>query len=202
MKSLHSKSIDGWEKGKLSSFVAEFIVPQRDKPRIFNGTIPWCRIEDFNGVYLLESKSKLCVSKETVEKMGLKIYPINTVIVSCSADLGRAAIISRPLVTNQTFIGLVPSNRIDPLFLYYYMTSISKKLNDMASGATIKYLSKKKFQELDVYFPPLLEQQKIAQTLDNAFKSIAVANLNTKNKLVALDALKKSLLNVAFSGKL
>ncbi len=40
--------------------------------------------------------------------MNLKIFPINTLLVSCSADLGRCAIVKKELISNQTFIGLVP----------------------------------------------------------------------------------------------
>ena len=82
--------------------------------------------------------------------MNLKVYPINTVIVSCSADLGKCAIIKKPLITNQTFIGLVPSKKLNHLFLYYFMLNQARKLNYMATGATIKYLSKKNFQDLNM----------------------------------------------------
>lgn len=91
----------GWKESKLSCFVNDFLVPQRDKPKIFSGDIPWCRVEDFNGIYLSDSKTNQYVSQKTISEMGLKVYPINTVIVSCSADLGKCAIIKRPLVTNR-----------------------------------------------------------------------------------------------------
>jgi type I restriction enzyme S subunit len=189
----------GWEEGKLSSFVADFIVPQRDKPKVFGGDIPWCRIEDFNGIYLVDSKSKLSVSKETIQKMGLRVYPTDTVLVSCSADLGRCAIVGRPLVTNQTFIGLVPSGRVDPLFLYYYMTNLASVLNEMASGATIKYLSKEKFQDLRVCFPLIPAQKHIVGILDEAFDGIAIAKANAEKNLQNARALFESHLAAVFA---
>ena len=102
------KDKEKWKEEKLSSYVDEFIVPQRNKPKKFGGNIPWCRIEDFNGIYLSDSKSGQYVSEDTIKKMNLKVYPKNTVLVSCSAYLGKSAIVKKPLVTNQTFIGLVP----------------------------------------------------------------------------------------------
>jgi len=132
----------GWVLNKLDSCVSQFIVPQRDRPKVFDGNVPWCRIEDIDGIYLSKSKSGLAVSQKLIDSMPLRVYPKGTVIVSCSADLGRCAIISVPLITNQTFIGLVPSENIDSLYLYYLMGSKSKELNEMATGATIKYLSK------------------------------------------------------------
>jgi type I restriction enzyme S subunit len=199
MKSQSIQVEHGWEEGKLSSFVADFIVPQRDKPKVFGGDTPWCRIEDFNGIYLSDSKSKLSVSQETIQNMGLRVYPTNTVLVSCSADLGRCAIVGRPLVTNQTFIGLVPSGRVDPLFLYYYMANLAPVLNDMASGATIKYLSKEKFQNLEVCFPPILAQQRIVGILDEAFEGIATAKANAEKNLQNARAIFESHLQSVFT---
>lgn len=188
----------GWKESKLSCFVNDFLVPQRDKPKIFSGDIPWCRIEDFNGIYLSNSKTNQYVSQKTISEMGLKVYPVNTVIVSCSADLGKCAIIKRPLVTNQTFIGLVPSDNLDSKFFYYYMSSIAKKLNEMASGATIKYLSKKKFQDLVVCFPPRPEQQRIVSILDKAFAAIAKAKANAEQNLKNTKELFESYLQGVF----
>ncbi|MCB9018958.1 MAG: restriction endonuclease subunit S [Chitinophagales bacterium] len=191
----------GWKEIELSYFVNDFIVPQRDKPKKFDGDIPWCRIEDFNGVYLSDSKSNQNVSEKTIREMGLKVFPINTVIVSCSADLGKCAIIQKPLVTNQTFIGLVPSENLDSKFLYFYMMSIAKKLNEMASGATIKYLSKKKFRELVVCFPPLPEQQRIVSILDQAFAAIDQAKALAEKSLQTARELFESYLQGVFEKK-
>jgi type I restriction enzyme S subunit len=49
------------------------------------------------------------------------------------------------------------------------MINRAKELNSIATGATIKYLSKKKFQNLEFSLPPLEEQQRIVSTLDIAF---------------------------------
>jgi type I restriction enzyme S subunit len=78
----------------------------RDRPKVFDGDIPWCRIEDKEGQFFNGSKSGLAVSKEIVKKMNLKVFPTGTVICSCSASIGSYAINTQPLITNQTFIGL------------------------------------------------------------------------------------------------
>jgi type I restriction enzyme, S subunit len=191
----------GWELVRLDSVIKTFIVPQRDRPKTFDGNIPWCRIEDIDGIYLSKSKIGLCVSKEVVESMPLRVYPKGTVIVSCSADLGRCAIIATPLITNQTFIGLVPSEKIDSLYLYYLMGSKSKMLNNLATGATIKYLSKNKFQELEIPIPSLKEQQRIVSILDKAFAALAIAKANAEQNLKNAKELFESYLQGVFENK-
>lgn len=195
---LFLKDKENFERGILSDYILDFIVPQRDKPKEFGGEIPWCRIEDFDGIYLSKSKSGQNVTKETIKKMNLKVYPINSVIVSCSADLGKCAIIKKPLVTNQTFIGLVPSEKINSLFLYYYMKNKSGLLNSMATGATIKYLSKKNFQNLSVNIPPIELQEKFASIV----KEIEKLKEQQKDSKKNLDELFDSLVKKAFAGEL
>ena len=57
-------------------------------------------------------------------------------------------------------------------------------------------------KELEINIPPLPEQQRIVGLLDEAFADLATATANTERKLVALEALKKSLLHEAFADNL
>lgn len=183
----------------LSHHIVQFIVPQRDKPKRFDGQIPWCRIEDIDGIYLSKSRSGKGVTPEVVAAMPLRVFPKGTVIVSCSADLGRCAIVETPLVTNQTFIGLVPDVGLDSKYLYYLMTSMAKELNAAATGATIKYLSKDKFKSIPLIVPSLAEQQRIVAILDQAFAAIAKAKANAEQNLKNAKELFESYLQGVFS---
>lgn len=61
-----------WLTAPLRSFVREFIVPMRDKPKRFGGHIPWCRIEDFDGKFLITSRTGQFVNAETIREMNLR----------------------------------------------------------------------------------------------------------------------------------
>lgn len=163
-----------WDVVQLKRVISEFIVPMRDKPTALTGPIPWCRIEDFDGKYLKKSLSNQGVDLNTVSKMNLKIFPVNTLLVSCSANLGRCAIVKQKLVTNQTFIGLVPSDRIDVEFLYYKMSREDKNLNNLATGTTISYLSREQFENYEILIPSSkAEQTAIANILSDCDSEIA-----------------------------
>lgn len=165
---------DVWDVVQLKGIISEFIVPMRDKPTALTGPIPWCRIEDFDGKYLKKSLSNQGVDLNTVSKMNLKIFPVNTLLVSCSANLGRCAIVKQKLVTNQTFIGLEPSDRIDVEFLYYKMSREDKNLNNMATGTTISYLSREQFENYEILIPSSkAEQTAIANILSDCDSEIA-----------------------------
>ena len=148
-------------KVKLKNVVDQFIVPMRDKPKVFDGHIPWCRIEDVIGKYLSESLSNKRVSNEVIKEMNLKVYPIGTLLFTCSASIGTTAITTEKLCTNQTFIGLYPSNRLNVEYLYYYLSLIGKEFNKSASVTTIPYLSRSFFENIEIKLPENLAHKKI-----------------------------------------
>lgn len=150
----------------IKELCTDIIVPMRDKPKVFDGTIPWCRIEDKEGNYFNTSKSGQFVSEDTVKKMNLKVFPTGTVICSCSASIGSYAINTRPLITNQTFIGLVCGDEIINKYLFYFMQTQTGRLLELSNSGTIPYISRKKFEDLEVPVPSIKEQEKIVSILD------------------------------------
>ena len=189
---------DEWKKVKLKDICIDFIVPMRDKPKEFSGNIPWCRIEDIEGNYFNGTKSNQYVSQETIDKMNLKIIPTGSVICSCSASLGTYAINTCPIITNQTFIGLVCSEKISNHFLLNLMSTQTRNLKIIAGGTTIPYISREKFEEYNIKIPSLPEQEKIASFLTLIDKKIE----KQKELVELLKKYKRGLLSSIFSQKL
>lgn len=178
----------GWETVRLGS-VAATIVPMRDKPPEFRGDIPWIRIEDFDGKYISDSKSKQYVDADIVRDMRLKIYPAGTVLCSCSCSMGATAIVARPLVSNQTFIGIVPGRQLVSEFLFYALHAYSPQLQSIATGAIQQYLSKQDFKSLRLAVPPAGEQRRIADFLDR--ETVRIDDFIAKKRTLA-DRLNES----------
>ena len=108
-----------WEVTRLEN-VCTLFVPMRNKPKEFDGNIPWLRIEDLDGKFVSDSKSGQYVTPEIINEMNLRLFPIGTVLCSCTATIGICAITQKELVTNQQFIGIYPTD-INNEFLYYYL---------------------------------------------------------------------------------
>ena len=157
---------------KLGEVCSDIIVPMRDRPKVFDGNIPWCRIEDIEGMYFNKSMSGLMVSDKVIKAMNLKVFPTGTVICSCSATLGVCAINTQPLITNQTFIGLVCSECLNNHFLYYYMLTRKKELKSLSTTGTIPYVSREKFEKMVIPVPSISEQSRIVGILDTFTASI------------------------------
>jgi len=161
----------GWNIDSLKT-MCDFYVPMRDKPTEFDGDIPWLRIDEINEKFTDGSNAKYRVSKKIIQDMKLRVYPIGTVLCSCSASIGTCSITTDKLTTNQTFIGIFPKNTIYNEFLYYYLKANIQTLTGLGKGTTILYISRKKFENLLIVYPDLQIQKKIVQKLDHILKEL------------------------------
>lgn len=156
---------DAWEQRKLSDKFSDFIVPMRDKPKEFCGQIPWTRIEDIEGRYLNGTLSGQYVSHETIKDMNLKIIPKDSLIVSSSATFGVVAIVTQDLITNQTFIGLVPNDRdaLDFWYIFFQSSDVRRYMKLESAGSTIFYIARESFEKMPIKIPYKAEMKKIGQ---------------------------------------
>lgn len=159
-----------WKWVSLKECCSQFLVPMRDKPSFDGGEkdIPWCRIEDIEGKFLNGSKSDRYLTKEEIKSKNLKVNPVGTVISACSASIGAAAITTVECCTNQTFIGLCCKEGV--LFneyLYWVLMASTDRLLALGTGTTIKYISRKKYEQLLVPLPPVDEQHRIVRKLND-----------------------------------
>jgi type I restriction enzyme S subunit len=187
---------ESWKVIKLG-YLSKMIVPMRDKPLDLSGQIPWLRIEDFDGKYISNSKSGQGVTEETVSKMNLKIFPQGTVVCSCSCAMGKTAIVKAPLITNQTFIGIVPNKTLSSDYLYYLITTSERYLNSISTGAIQTYLSREDFESLKIPSPSLKEQLYIATFLDTKTAEINTAISKKQQLMQLLNEKKEALISEA-----
>ena len=60
------------------------------------------------------------------------------------------------------------------IHLYYFLKSRIKELTNLGKGTTIAYISRKKFENLNIIFPELMKQKKLAQKLDHILGELEV----------------------------
>lgn len=171
----------------------------RDKPKAFGGDIPWTRIEDIEGKYLNGTLSGQYVTEETIKKMNLKIIPNGSLIVSSSATFGVIAIVTNDLITNQTFIGLVPKEKatLDYWYTYFHSYEARKYMMLQSAGSTIFYISRKSFENMPALTPSISEMIKIGEYFNNLDNLITLH----QRKFDQLKTLKKYFLQNMFPAK-
>ena len=98
---------------------------------------------------------------------------------------------------NQRVCRLIPSDAIDPLYLFYFMPKALKAIEDKTPFVTVKHLSAKELHKIEVPLPPMGEQIMIAQRLQLLDLLISFH----KQQLAKLDELVKSRFIELFIGK-
>lgn len=100
------------------------------------------------------------------------------------------------------FLGMItPKNGILSKFLFHLMTSNAYKdfIDKLSDGVNINNLKFDDLNEFQVPIPPLPEQQRIVEILDEAFEGIDAVKANTKRNLQNARALFESYLQSVFT---
>ena len=146
------------------------------------------------------------VPKEFVFNRG-DLVVVMTDLSSNMKILGRPAMIERDGVLHNQRIGriLIKAESIDIRLIYYFLMT-KRYLNNVklsATGTMVKHTAPKRILSNKVTFPPdLSEQRTIVTKLDQLSTETKKLEAIYQQKLVALEELKKSILNQAFSGQL
>ena len=118
--------------------------------------------------------------------------------------IGRKGTINKPIYVEEKFwnvdtaFGLSPSEYLDSKFLYYFCLGYDFTKHD--KGTTLPSLVKKDLlANVFMAVPPLAEQRRIVEILDEAFKGIDRAEANTKKNLANAHELFDSYLNKVFN---
>ena len=156
-----------WEVKKIKEIgdVSSGGTPDTTKVRYWNGDINWCTPTDITALknkFLGDTKTK--ITEEGLKSSSAKILPPFSIIVCTRATIGKVAINTVPMSTNQGFKNIIPKN-IDTDFLYYKILSEEKGLIKIANGSTFLEVSKTDFDNFHIAVPTLPEQQKIASIL-------------------------------------
>ncbi len=150
--------------------------PDSSNETYWNGNIFWSTLVD------LPANDHISIIYDTVRKItekGLKnssakIIPVDSIIVSTRATIGRVAINKVPLSTNQGFKNIVieDKTRILPVFLAHMVKQLIPKMVNLASGGTFKEISKTNFCSLQIPLPPLEIQREIVDEIEGYQKII------------------------------
>ncbi|MGO3919935.1 restriction endonuclease subunit S [Acinetobacter venetianus] len=156
-----------WVTAKLKE-VAKVVTgktPQTSNSEYYGGDIPFVSPADLNEGILSETKTYLTSSGAD------QVYrvPENTVLVSCIGNLGKLAITSKEVCFNQQINGLIfDEQKIFPKYGFYFAQTLKPQLEKASSSTTLPIVNKSRFSDLEIKYPPLEEQRRIASILDQA----------------------------------
>lgn len=145
--------------------------PKRDESKYWGGEIAWVTPSDLPmpGAPIPHVRE----ASQHITEIGLKacaatLLPPGTVLFSSRATIGKLGIAAIPLTTNQGFVSFVPRQGIDPKYLAYCLQHFTPAIAGLAGSTTFKEVRRGALRRVSVPVPPLSEQRRIVEILDQA----------------------------------
>lgn len=163
--------------------------PSRNVAEYWGGEHKWVSIADIGNAGKYISETKECITDEGISGSGIKIVPKGTVIMSFKLSIGKTAIASEDMYTNEAIMAFIDKGvyPVDPNYLYHLCcgTDWTAGTNKAVMGLT---LNKATLSDKKINLPTIQEQKEIAEKLDNVDSLI---NLR-QQELAKLDEFVKS----------
>ena len=211
LQSVFTQRGEGWVEMMLGE-VCQFENGDRGKnypnrEEYVESGIPWINTGHIQPDGTLSQSEMNFITREKYESLRSgKIRPGDLVYCLRGATIGKTALVA-PLTLGAVASSLViirPSGLLDSYFLYYFLTSsVGQRLIKLYdNGAAQPNLGAKSVAKYTISLPKLAEQKVIVQKF--AALATETQRLETiyRQKLAALNELKQSILQKAFTGEL
>lgn len=192
---------ENWAWVRLGA-IAEIVTggtPSKKHPEYYGGNFPFYKPSDLDQGRLTYDASEY-LSEEG--KKVSRIIPKNSTAVCCIGSIGKCGYLMCEGTTNQQINSAIP--KINSLCFYYYLCTENfvQNLLSMASATTIAIVNKSKMESCAFPLPPLSEQQRIVERIEELFAKLDEAKERLQEVADSFAVRKAAILHKAFSGEL
>lgn len=152
--------------------------PSRGNPKFYDGNIPWAKITDVTASGKWISLTEEYITEEALRSSPAKLFPKGTVFFSKTGTIGKIAITTREIATNQAIFGIVPKSNISSEYLYYCLTNARTDLFAKAKGATLPNITSDDIKAVTVPFPPAEIAKGVVEFLSAIEEGKDISSLN------------------------
>ena len=149
------------------------------------------KFSDSNGMPLIRIRDVVrgCSETYTTEEYKSEyIVHENDLLIGMDGEFNIAKWGKTPALLNQRVCRLAPKDSIDKDYLFYFMPIALKRIEEKTPFVTVKHLSAKELNKIEIPVLSLEEQRKIAETLSKVDELIAFR----EQQLAKLDELVKA----------
>lgn len=124
------------------------------------GKIPWINSGEVREGVIISANNY--ITEEGLKNSSAKIFPINTVLIAMyGATAGQVGILGIEAATNQAICGILPSEKLLPLYTYNYFKMQLENLLNLRSGVARLNISQKIIQDYKIPVPSIAIQERI-----------------------------------------
>ncbi|MFM5503257.1 restriction endonuclease subunit S [Aeromonas veronii] len=203
LQSVFSLRGEGWIDSRLGEIaeVQSGGTPTVSQKDFWGGDIPWYSSGELNHTFT--SVPERHITADGLEHSNAKLFPKGSLLVGMydTAAL-KMSILDRDGAFNQAIAGIKPNHRIDVEFILHAINAAKPKLLLERRGVRQKNLSLGKIKDISIPLPTLEIQRSILVRIRKLAYETQRLQYLYQRKIAALDELKQSLLQQAFSGQL
>ena len=167
--------------------------------------IPWLTVPDFPTESIYVETTTQFVSQIAVDKKKVRIVPKNSVLISCTATIGKVCINKKELTTNQQINSIICDlDKIVPEYLAYYLIVYGSQLALLTNNPGVLHVNQEMLKEFQIPLPPKAVQQKIIKDINTIEKTeeknrdkLDQLNIELNNLFLALNYPFEKLGNLA-----
>jgi len=158
--------------------------PSREEKSYWGGKLPWFTVADLEDVDDIQNlrTSRECITEEGLEHSAAKLIPKGAVVFSSRVVVGKVGIAGNDIATNQDFSSFVPIDGIDGEFLAYFLIKTKYDLRRHQRGATIKGVTTKVLEAIDVPRPSVDDQRRIVARIKECMERVEEIEELTKDQ--------------------
>lgn len=159
-----------WELVKIGDLSKEIIngsTPSKNEFKFWDKKdINWLTVADFNSDKLEVDNTENFVSRFALENNKVRLVPKNSVLISCTATIGKVGINSIELTTNQQINSIVCNENVLPYYLGNILKIHGKSLEELTSNSGVKHVNLQMLNDFKIPLPPLDIQKKIVTEIE------------------------------------
>lgn len=156
--------------GQLAEIVGGS-TPRRDEPANWGPGHYWATPTDLpmpgEGILALSATTET-ITPEGLRSCSTNLLPEGTVLYSTRATIGKLAISEVPVATNQGFNNLIAGQAVFNRYLAHALQYFTPDISRLAGSTTFKEVSRSSLRGFKIPVPPLTEQHRIVELLDEA----------------------------------
>jgi len=175
--------------------------PSTKNSDYWEGSTPWITSADIHGI--MDIRPRKYINGNSINNSATNLVPAGSIIVVTRVGLGKVGLANTELCFSQDSQALVnTSDLIFTKYILYYLEKAVQIFKYKNRGTTIAGVTKKQLYELELPLPPLAEQQRIVDKLEELFTNLDKGIEYLKTALTELKLTRQSVLKYSMEGKL
>lgn len=207
LKNVSSNWISGipehWEVKKVKRFCnlfrGKFTHRPRNDPDYYGGEYPFIQTGSI-------SKANKYINDytQTLNDKGLAVsqmFPSGTLTMTIAANIGDVAILNFDACFPDSIVGFKPNHNMDLEYLYYLFKAVKQDFLSTAIVTTQLNLNIVRIGNVEIFRPPLKEQQQIVSRLNILSKTVVELKNKIQSQINSIEEYRNSLIHECVTGK-